>query len=97
MISIEVVYANPNEQIVIPLQCKNASTARTAIEQSGILQRFPDIDLHQQKIGIFGKIVSLSQPLKDGDRVEIYRPLKIDPKAARVERVFAEQKNRSPS
>jgi putative ubiquitin-RnfH superfamily antitoxin RatB of RatAB toxin-antitoxin module len=61
-------------------------TAKQAIEVSGILERFPEIDLKINKIGIFGKVAKLDTLLTEGDRVEIYRPLIADPKEARKKR-----------
>ena len=61
-------------------------TVREAIERSGILKRFPEIDLEINKVGIFGRLVTLEQALDTGDRVEIYLPLIADPKAQRKKR-----------
>lgn len=85
-IAVEVVYARPDAQLVIPLQLESGATLRLAIEQSGILQRFPEIDIETVKTGIFGKAAVKDAPLNQGDRVEIYRPLIADPKAARKKR-----------
>lgn len=85
-INIEVVYANEIEQIIIPLAVNQPCTLENAIYISGILILFPEIDLTQNKVGIFSKVVPLSQELKEGDRVEIYRGLLIDPKTARINR-----------
>lgn len=84
MIAIEVAYGLKNKQVITSLVVVPGCTVEEAILQSGILQHFPDIDLLVNKVGIFGRIVALSQPLKAGDRVEIYRPLTLDPKQARV-------------
>jgi hypothetical protein len=62
------------------------STVLQAVEQSGILTRHPEVDLAQNKLGIFAKLVKPDTPLRDRDRVEIYRPLIADPKAARKQR-----------
>ena len=78
---IEVVYALRDEQLLVALEAEEGITARQAIERSGIRQRFPGVDVGL--IGIFGKIVEPDTPLRDGDRVEIYRPLVADPKEAR--------------
>ncbi|HUX82903.1 MAG TPA: RnfH family protein [Halothiobacillus sp.] len=83
---VEVAYALPDQQIILPVQVPHDATAEQAITASGVLRRFPEIDLGQQKIGIFSRIVPLTQPLQPRDRVEIYRPLIADPKAARRER-----------
>ncbi|QSA98981.1 RnfH family protein [Methylococcus sp. EFPC2] len=83
---IEVAYAKPGEQVLLALDVLEGSTAEQAIRQSGILERFPEIDLEQAKIGIYSKPCKLDQPVKSGDRLEIYRPLIADPKEARRNR-----------
>lgn len=83
MICVEVAYALPDRQEIIPLQVEDGCNIRRAIELSGILQHFPDIDLAHQQVGIFSKKRQLTHVLADGDRIEIYRPLTIDPKEAR--------------
>jgi putative ubiquitin-RnfH superfamily antitoxin RatB of RatAB toxin-antitoxin module len=80
---IEVAYARPEAQLIIELQVESGATVEQAILRSGILQRFPEIDLSLNKVGIFGKQVPLQQPVLAGDRVEIYRGLIADPKLAR--------------
>lgn len=84
IINIEIVYAQPQQQILHALQVESGCTVEQAIHLSGLLQRFPEIDLKIAKVGIFSKIVSLATPLREQDRVEIYRPLQIDPKKARL-------------
>ena len=85
-IRVEVAYATGTEQALLSFDAAEGITARDAIERSGILGRFPDIDLAVNKIGIFGKLTQLDSILTDGDRVEIYRPLIADPKEARKKR-----------
>jgi len=85
-IAVEVVYALSDTQSLIALTVAPGTTARQAIEQSGILQRHPQIDPAYRKIGIFGKAAAPDDVLKDGDRIEIYRPLIADPKDARRRR-----------
>lgn len=85
-ISVEIVYALPDEQLLIKLEVAAGTTARQAIDRSGILRRFPQIDPVLQNIGIFGKTVRPDCVLRSGDRVEIYRPLIVDPKEARRRR-----------
>lgn len=93
MLNIEIAYArNVAEQIIIPLQIPIDSTVANAIQNSAILKKFPEIDLQINKVGIFSKIVSLSDKLHDGDRIEIYRSLIIDPKQARVLRAKRKKK-----
>jgi putative ubiquitin-RnfH superfamily antitoxin RatB of RatAB toxin-antitoxin module len=77
---VGVAYAEPGQQVWLRLEVPDGSTVRDAIEQSGVLDRFPHIDLGNQKIGIFGKMAKLDAPLKEGDRVEIYRAITADPK-----------------
>lgn len=84
---IEVAYALPGEQVLIALDVEEGATVRQAIERSGILQRYPHVELIPGRIGIFGKVVDLGMRLRDGDRVEIYRPLEAEPKEARRRRV----------
>lgn len=85
-ITVEVAYALPNHQLIIPIQVDLETNAEEAIHASGILQKFPDIDLRTQQIGIFGKLSRLDAPLRHLDRVEIYRPLIADPKEVRKQR-----------
>ena len=85
-IDIEVAYARPDEQVILALQVPDGSTIEDAIRRSGVLERFPEIDLATNKVGVFGKVGKLDQELSPGDRVEIYRPLIADPKEARKQR-----------
>ena len=82
-IDIEVAYAEPDCQVIVPLRVGAGISAVEAVQQSGLLERFPGIDLQNLPIGIFGSPVSPCAPLAQGDRVEIYRPLQVDPKEAR--------------
>jgi putative ubiquitin-RnfH superfamily antitoxin RatB of RatAB toxin-antitoxin module len=94
-LSIEVCYALPDGQTLIPVELPEGATVQQALDASGILQRFPQIDLAQQKVGVFGKLKSLDTVLVDHDRAEIYRPLIVDPKAARQRRVEKTRKEGS--
>jgi uncharacterized protein len=85
-LSIEVVYALREDQALFALKTEPGTTVGQAIERSGILRRFPEIDLTRARVGIFGKSARLDTRLRDGDRVEIYRPLIADPKDSRRER-----------
>ncbi len=76
---VSVVYAIPGKQAVLSVDLPEGATVQQAIEKSGILKRFPDIDLTQQKVGIFTKVVPLDAPAPDGARIEIYRPIIADP------------------
>ena len=84
--TVEVAYALPEEQAVIPLRVEPGTTVREAIHRSRILDRYPEIDLDSQQVGVFSKPVGLDTPLRPRDRVEIYRPLKVDPKEMRRRR-----------
>ncbi|ALP63194.1 RnfH family protein [Paraburkholderia caribensis] len=86
-LTIEVCYALPREQTLFELQLPQGTTLGQAIDASGILARHPAIDLTKQKTGVFGKLKPLDTVLADHDRVEIYRPLIVDPKLARQRRV----------
>jgi putative ubiquitin-RnfH superfamily antitoxin RatB of RatAB toxin-antitoxin module len=86
-LSIEVCYAAADTQTLIPVDLPEGATLRQALEASGILQRYPAIDLNTQKVGVFGKLKPLDAALADHDRVEIYRPLLVDPKLSRQRRV----------
>lgn len=76
---VGVAYSEPSQQVWMTIEVPDGSSAREAIEASGILKQFPHIDLASQKVGVFGKLVKLEAPLKPGDRVEIYRGIICDP------------------
>lgn len=86
LIDVEVAYAKPEEQVILPIKVPAGTTAEQAILESGILARFSEIDLAVNKIGIFSRVCPLDQILQQADRVEIYRPLANDPKEARRQR-----------
>lgn len=83
---VEVTYALPTKQVILPVKVKQGTTAEEAVRLSGILTQFPDINLASNKLGIFGKLVKNDSPLRHLDRVEIYRDLIADPKAVRRQR-----------
>jgi putative ubiquitin-RnfH superfamily antitoxin RatB of RatAB toxin-antitoxin module len=85
-IIVEIAYATPKEQLIVPLKVTGGTTAEQAIKSSGILSKYPEIDLTVNKIGVFGKLSKLDSPLRHLDRVEIYRPLIADPKEIRKQR-----------
>ncbi len=85
-IQVEVAFALPERQAIIPLQVLPGTTALQAAQRSGIAERFAGLDLDNARLGIFGKSVAADQVLQEGDRVEIYRPLKADPKEVRKAR-----------
>ena len=86
LIDVEVAYAKPEQQEIVALKMPEGTTAEQAIIASSLLNRFPEIDGADLKAGIFGSVCKLDQPLRQGDRVEIYRPLIHDPKEARRQR-----------
>ena len=88
-INIEVAYARPDKQLLLPLSVPAGTTIEQAIELSGIVQRFPEIDSGNLVVGIFSKRAKLDHVLAVGERIEIYRPLKADPREIR--RQLAEQ------
>ena len=89
LLTIEVIYALPTRQQLITLKLPPGSTLRQAIEASGLVLKYPEIDLARNKIGVFGKLGKPDTPLRDHDRVEIYRPLIADPKEVRKQRAAA--------
>jgi uncharacterized protein len=87
-LSVEVVYALPLDGDAVTLSLAAGATAGDAVRASGVLERHPEIDLRHQPIGIHGRVVNVRTLLRDGDRVEIYRRLAVDPKEARRRRAF---------
>lgn len=87
LISVEVAYATPTTQRIMVVQVREGITIEEVIRMSGILDVYPEIDLHKNKVGVFSKSKELMAEVKAGDRVEIYRPLTMDPKEARKKRV----------
>ena len=87
-IHVEVAYARPDRQAIIPVTVPAGATVYDAAIASGIVGQFPEIDLEAAKMGLFGKMVAKprEQVLQGGDRVEIYRPLIVDPKEVRKRR-----------
>jgi putative ubiquitin-RnfH superfamily antitoxin RatB of RatAB toxin-antitoxin module len=85
-INVEVIYALPEKQTLLRVQLADGATVEDAIRASGVLDKFPEMDLAKNKIGIFSKLVKLDETLRDKDRVEIYRPLIADPKEVRRKR-----------
>ena len=82
-IDVEVAYATPDCQVIVPLRLSAGIPAGEAVRRSGLLERFPELDSRKLSIGVFGNPVPPCAPLAQGDRVEIYRPLQVDPKEAR--------------
>jgi putative ubiquitin-RnfH superfamily antitoxin RatB of RatAB toxin-antitoxin module len=87
-LSVEVVYATPEEQVVVVLEVPRGTTAAEAVERSGLATRFPEIE-KTAHLGVYGRLVPAATQLRAGDRVEVYRPLVADPKQARRRRAAA--------
>jgi putative ubiquitin-RnfH superfamily antitoxin RatB of RatAB toxin-antitoxin module len=85
-IMVEVAFALPEKQLIIPIRVNKDCTVQEAIKESGIESKFDEIDLSVNDVGIFGKLTTLDAKLRDRDRVEIYRPLIADPKEIRRKR-----------
>ena len=85
-INIEVVYALPQRQELVSIRLPEGATVQQAVEASGLIQKYPEIDPANGKFGIFAKISKPDALLRDKDRVEIYRPLIADPKEVRRQR-----------
>jgi len=82
-IQVEIAYALRERQALVAVEVEEGATIEEAIQRSGILEEFPEIDLQRAKVGIFGRPAALDERMRDGDRVEIYRPLIADPKEVR--------------
>lgn len=81
--NVGICYAEADRQLWLRLEVPENSTIEQVIRCSGILERFPEIDLTRQKVGVFGRLAKLNAPVKDGDRIEIYRPIIADPRTVR--------------
>ena len=98
LLSVEVAYATPARQKILAVQVEEGTTVLDAARRSGIVNHFPDIALESAKVGIFGKVVSKpkEQAVREGDRIEIYRPLIADPREVRKRRAAqAKQKKQT--
>jgi putative ubiquitin-RnfH superfamily antitoxin RatB of RatAB toxin-antitoxin module len=85
-ITVEVVYAGPESQVVKQLTLPVGGTVMQAIEASGVCQAVPGLVIDPSRLGVFSRKVAPDHVLGEGDRVEIYRPLTLDPKEARRRR-----------
>jgi len=96
-IIVEVAYATPASQVILTVEVAENATVEEAILASGILNEFPEIDLNNNKVGIFSKLSKLDKPLAHQDRIEIYRKLIADPKAVRKQRAAEGKKMKKGS
>jgi putative ubiquitin-RnfH superfamily antitoxin RatB of RatAB toxin-antitoxin module len=97
-IKVEVAYALPHKQVLLEVDVPAGCTVVEAAMLSGVTDKFEGIDLDNAKFGIFGQVVASKQVLREGDRVEIYRPLVADPKdvrKARAERAKERRQHKS--
>ncbi|SDH13058.1 RnfH family protein [Roseospirillum parvum] len=85
-LKIGVAYATAARQVWLEVTVPAGTTIKQAIETSGVLKQFRDIDLATQKVGIFGRLANLTDTVNDGDRVEIYRPITADPRQVKRKR-----------
>ena len=92
---VEVAYALSDKQSLISLEVEEGTTIKEAIEASGVLDTYNQIDLTRDKVGIFSKFARLDTVLREKDRIEIYRPLIADPKKVRKERAAKGKEMRS--
>jgi uncharacterized protein len=86
LLNVEVCYALPERSELVRLRLPPGSTLQQALEASGLLAKYPEIDLRKNKFGIYAKLSKPDALLRDRDRVEIYRPLIADPKEVRKQR-----------
>lgn len=93
-ITVEIVYALPEKQYLRSVTLEGGATVEQAIKASGLLSLRKDIDLSNNKVGIFSRPVKLGDAVQDGDRVEIYRPLIADPKEMRRQRAERSASNK---
>ncbi|MFT6286772.1 MAG: putative ubiquitin-RnfH superfamily antitoxin RatB of RatAB toxin-antitoxin module [Alcanivorax sp.] len=94
-IDVEVAYAMPEKQSIIPLNVSVGTSALEAARQSGVDKQYEGVDLENAKLGIFGKAVAPGHVLSKGDRVEVYRPLTADPKEVRKARAAKAKERRA--
>lgn len=91
-LQVEVAYARPDKQKLMAITLPLGATIEDAVQHSGMLRHFPEINLAVNQVGIFGKLAKLDTRLRNGDRVEIYRPLVADPKEMRRQRALQGKK-----
>ena len=93
VLRIEVAYVRDGCSYLLPVTLSRAETVRQVIDRSGVLQQCPEIDLQTNKVGIHGKVCTLDDMVVDGNRIEIYRPLRADPKDSRRRRAGKQKKS----
>ncbi len=93
MINVEVAFAKPDEQVIISINMLEGGSVLQAINLSGILEQYSEIDLSVMKIGIFGHVCALDKTVEAGERIEIYRALIQNPMDARRNRALVDEQN----
>ena len=88
---VSLAFVEGDQQIWQKLEVPDGCTIKQVITLSGILDDFPHIDLESHKVGIHGKIADPSDPLKEGDRIEIYRPITADPATVKRRKIVAKE------
>lgn len=91
-IEVEVAYAYPDKYFLKKIRLDSPTSIQSVIVQSGVLEKYTEIDLRENKIGIFSRPAKLTDLVENGDRIEIYRPLIADPKAIRRQRAEQQKK-----
>jgi putative ubiquitin-RnfH superfamily antitoxin RatB of RatAB toxin-antitoxin module len=90
----EVAYARPDRQFVIEVELPEGATARDALMASRLLETCTEIDPSSVVLGVYGRVIPAEFAVREGDRVEVYRPLKADPRVARRARVISQRARR---
>jgi len=88
---VEVAYALPEEQFLVKVELDPGATVLQAIEKSGVVAKFAEININEIKVGVFSRACKLDRVLEPGERVEVYRPLLLDPKEKRRQRAKAKK------
>lgn len=94
LLQVEVAAGLPERQVVLALQLPAGSTVKDALAAADMARHLPELDTNSSRVGIFGRLCSLDHPLKEGDRIELYRPLKADPKEVRRQLAALERSGR---
>ena len=97
LVSVTVVYLTPQRQFVIAVQVPDGSRLIDAVRASGVLQRAPELDPSVLDLGVFNRARGANEPVREGDRIEVYRPLAVDPKEARRVRAAVRRRRRNPA
>lgn len=91
-VTVEVVYAWPDRQTLLTVQVPAGATVEAAVRRSGLFDRHPELALPEQRVGIWSRLVPWTEPVQSGDRIELYRPLKLDPSTTLRQRERAKRR-----